>query len=247
MTDAEALAVISDRSKRYREGLARAIASGGGVAAMARKTGIPRGTMEKYAARSVGASFENAHRIAEAADVTMDEIVNDMVPLTRARFIPAHVEAKAVAKRRAELPVRSLGMSAVQDVGPFEQLGAVSGVGFVPCEVVKNIGEGRLEPRGVGVGDDDCPMQDLGQNADASFERGDPQGEVNSFRIRHRGASSLGAVLKAAGRLQTSGSTPILPVPAGVRQMSGFARLRRRVALLICPELRDRPAKKEAV
>ena len=59
---------------RLRARVASAISAGGGVKEMFEKTGIPRGTMEKYAAQTSTASFVNAARIAAAVGVTLDQI-----------------------------------------------------------------------------------------------------------------------------------------------------------------------------
>lgn len=59
---------------RLRHRIAEAIAVGGGVAEMVRKTGIPLGTMSKYAAETSTASFTNAAKIAEAAGIHLDAI-----------------------------------------------------------------------------------------------------------------------------------------------------------------------------
>lgn len=59
---------------RLRARVASAISAGGGVKEMIEKTGIPRGTLEKYAAQTSTASFVNAAKIAVAAGVTLDWI-----------------------------------------------------------------------------------------------------------------------------------------------------------------------------
>ncbi len=65
---------LSDEEARLRARVAAAIAAGGGIKSLIRKTGIPKGTLEKYAAQSSTASFVNAARIATAAGVTLDQI-----------------------------------------------------------------------------------------------------------------------------------------------------------------------------
>ena len=54
--------------------VAAAILVGGGVAAMVQKTGIPLGTLNKYAAKTSTASFTNAAKIAAAAEIPLDQI-----------------------------------------------------------------------------------------------------------------------------------------------------------------------------
>jgi len=57
-----------------RSRVAAAIEVGGGLAAMVKKTGIPRGTLEKYVARTSAPSFANAARIAFAAGVSLEQV-----------------------------------------------------------------------------------------------------------------------------------------------------------------------------
>lgn len=59
---------------RIRARVAAAIAAGGGVRAVEKNTGIPKGTLEKYAAQTSTASFTNAAKIAAAAGITLDQI-----------------------------------------------------------------------------------------------------------------------------------------------------------------------------
>lgn len=57
--------------QRVRE----AIQAGGGVPAMAERTGIPKKTLEKYLAKSRKASFANAAKIAEAAEIPLSSLM----------------------------------------------------------------------------------------------------------------------------------------------------------------------------
>lgn len=66
-----------------RERVAEAIIAGGGVTVMVEKTGIPLGTMSKYAARSSTASFANAAKIAVAAEIGLDVIAFGGSPIAR--------------------------------------------------------------------------------------------------------------------------------------------------------------------
>ncbi|MDR5654785.1 S24 family peptidase [Ruixingdingia sedimenti] len=59
---------------RLRARVAAAISAGGGVAQMVKRTGIPKGTLEKYAAQTSTASFANAAKIAAGAGLTLDQI-----------------------------------------------------------------------------------------------------------------------------------------------------------------------------
>lgn len=63
-----------DLEARIRARVAAAISAGGGVRAVEKSTGIPKGTLEKYAAQTSTASFTNAAKIASAAGVTLDQI-----------------------------------------------------------------------------------------------------------------------------------------------------------------------------
>lgn len=61
-----------------RSRVALAISAGGGVKQMIEKTGIPRGTMEKYLAETSTPSFVNAVKIAAASGVSLRSIALDI-------------------------------------------------------------------------------------------------------------------------------------------------------------------------
>lgn len=64
-----------------RERVAEAIGVGGGVSAIAAKSGIPLGTLNKYISKTSTASFANAAKIAAAAGVDLDVIAFGTAPL----------------------------------------------------------------------------------------------------------------------------------------------------------------------
>lgn len=63
----------------FRQRVKDAIQMGGGPSVMASKTGIPIGTINKYAAMSSAASIGNVVRISRAVDITLDELVSGSV------------------------------------------------------------------------------------------------------------------------------------------------------------------------
>lgn len=69
-----------------RARIAEAIAVGGGVSAVVSKTGIPLGTISKYAAKTSTPSFSNAAKIAYAAGVGLDMIAFGGRPLAAAQL-----------------------------------------------------------------------------------------------------------------------------------------------------------------
>lgn len=61
----------------FRQRIREAIQAGGGVPAMAERTGIPKKTLEKYLAKSRKASFANAAKIAEAANIPLSSLIEN--------------------------------------------------------------------------------------------------------------------------------------------------------------------------
>ncbi|WP_320200525.1 LexA family transcriptional regulator [Agrobacterium sp. rho-13.3] len=60
----------------FRERVKDAIKQGGGPSAMASKTGIPVGTINKYVAMSSAASLSNVVRICRTIGLTIDELIS---------------------------------------------------------------------------------------------------------------------------------------------------------------------------
>lgn len=81
-----------------RARIAEAITAGGGVTSMAARTGIPPGTLSKYAAKTSTASFSNAAKIAAAAKVGLDAIAFGRSPLDT-------MQTSALAERAGDLSI----------------------------------------------------------------------------------------------------------------------------------------------
>ncbi|MCR5855952.1 hypothetical protein [Mesorhizobium sp. J428] len=74
-----------------------AIQAGGGVPAMAERTGIPKKTLEKYLAKSRTASFANATRIAAAAGIPISVLAGEpLVQMQTQSIVTAVVPAEAM-------------------------------------------------------------------------------------------------------------------------------------------------------
>lgn len=119
-----------------RDRIAEAIAAGGGVSAMAGKTGIPLGTLSKYTAKTSTPSFVNATKIAAAAGINLDRIAFGRTSLvnegnrTKARTWVGELRpvVGAPSGGLVHLPLFDIGASAGLGlpVGPEVQLGAVA-------------------------------------------------------------------------------------------------------------------------
>ncbi len=66
---------------RLRTRVVDAISAAGGVAAVAKRSGIPSGTLEKYVAQTSTPSFVNAAKIASAAEIELDTIAFGASPI----------------------------------------------------------------------------------------------------------------------------------------------------------------------
>lgn len=85
-----------------RERVAAAIVAGGGVKVMVEKTGIPLGTLNKYAAKSSTASFGNAARISAAAGIGLDEIAFGEDPYPKRNLRRIMDDMRLLSEKRSE-------------------------------------------------------------------------------------------------------------------------------------------------
>lgn len=124
---------------QLRARVAAVIAKAGGVKAVASQSGIPPGTLEKYAAQTSTPSFINAVRIAAAAGVNLDRIAFERPSMARewvkeldeAAFRTAIADLRKIgsdAKDLVQLPLFDIEASAGLGVpiGPEVRLGAVA-------------------------------------------------------------------------------------------------------------------------
>lgn len=70
----EAASRVSEQEMMFRESISAAIAASGGVKKMTYDTGIPKGTLEKYVAKTSTPSFFNAAKIAAYLGISMNDL-----------------------------------------------------------------------------------------------------------------------------------------------------------------------------
>lgn len=65
---------VSEQEQLLRQSISSAISAGGGIKKMNYETGIPRGTLEKYAAATSTPSFLNAAKISSSLGISLDDL-----------------------------------------------------------------------------------------------------------------------------------------------------------------------------
>ncbi|WP_444462264.1 S24 family peptidase [Rhodobacter capsulatus] len=124
---------------RLRARVASAIAAGGGVKEMFEKTGIPKGTMEKYAAQTSTASFVNAAKIAAAAGVTLDQIAFSEGDISRngaaqrLRDVIVGISERGRRDERPTAPIMDFNQPDFVRLPIYNDVHASAGPGTVPA------------------------------------------------------------------------------------------------------------------
>ncbi|GHC41889.1 hypothetical protein GCM10007291_49740 [Gemmobacter nanjingensis] len=127
-----------DDEDGLRARIAEAITAGGGVTSMADKTGIPVGTLSKYAAKTSTASFTNAAKIASAAEVGLDLIAFGRSPLASSRLhavlerMSAVADARSSQRPAAEASAEELDQPNFIRLPVFADVHASAGHGAIP-------------------------------------------------------------------------------------------------------------------
>lgn len=71
-----------------RQRVAAAIAKGGGVAVVSRASGVPKGTVEKYAAETSTPSVVRAGMIAKALGISLDQLISPNLEASDGGLVP---------------------------------------------------------------------------------------------------------------------------------------------------------------
>lgn len=97
---------VSEQEMLFRESVSAAIVASGGIKKMSYATGIPRGTLEKYAAKTSTPSFFNAAVIASYLGISMNDLAGVETPTFGGSvagehgsfaFLPFYEEVEAAA------------------------------------------------------------------------------------------------------------------------------------------------------
>lgn len=103
---------VSEQEMLFRESVSAAIGSSGGIKKMIYATGIPRGTLEKYIAKTSTPSFFNAAKIAAYLGVSMNDLAGIDTPTFGGQavtehedfaFLPFYEEVEAAAGHGASV------------------------------------------------------------------------------------------------------------------------------------------------